>query len=479
MNFEPVFWDGVQQPRGRVDEACCLEQLEIGLPCPAYRFTVEERWTENQQPILRLTVVTEMDDPVQRYIAQHPVFSRDCRPFVLWAVYDALWMLKLVEAGVEEPRVYRIGLQDSRRGGVIRVVICAQAFYEAGGTPLVHLVNYANTHVFDQLAKVSDTNPAGRPSTEWLGETKDRFYRERAEKAVAEKRQQELNLHRRPESGDPLCLFIDESGDIGFGTAAHRYITCGVAIQQAKVEAVRARVREIIVENWRGEPPKELHFSKMPESKFQPVTESLAAVFLEQAEEAVCFAGFNVDFLRYLLRCEAEFNRLKERPIQTNVADLLANPDGHVGRKHLILTTEELITHFGVNSLMSGASLTIVHDRKHRPWMNAALEKGFERSKDTIAAIAEAMYGRKMHPAMQFTVAASESEPCLWLSDWIAWEFGAWLRDEPFSPAFEKVCAKIRFLTYGDSGEKISIERPGGRPLARYPDWPREIATIL
>jgi hypothetical protein len=104
MNFESVFWDGVQQPRGHVDEACRLEQIEAGMPCPAYRFTVEERWTANQQPILRLAVVTEMDDPVQRYISQHPAFSKDFRPFVLWAVYDALWMLKLVEAGIFAPR---------------------------------------------------------------------------------------------------------------------------------------------------------------------------------------------------------------------------------------------------------------------------------------------------------------------------------------------------------------------------------------
>lgn len=479
MNFEQVFWDNVQQPRGRVDEQCHLEQLEGGLPCPAYRFTVEESWTDNRKPLLWITVVTEADEPVQRYIAQHPVFSKDCRPFVLWCVYDALWRLKLAEAGIGKPEVYRIALQDSQRGGTIRVIITAEAFYEAGGTPLVHLVNYANTHVFDMLAKVNDTSPAGGLSPEWIGQTKEKFYRDREKTAVAEKRQQELNLHCRPESGDPLCLFIDESGDIGFGTAAHRYITCGVVIKQAKVEGVRARVREIIGQNWRGDLPNELHFSKIPESKFEPVTQSLASIFLEHADEAVCFAGYNVDFLRYLLRCEAEFNRLQERPIQTNVADLLANPDGHVGRKHLILTTEELITHFGVNSVMSGADLTILHDRKHRPWMNAALEKEFERSKDSIAVIAEAIYGRKMHPQMQFTVAASETEPCLWLSDWIAWELGAWLRDEAFSSAFETVRSRIRFLTYGAHGEKISIVEPGGRIVARYPDWPREIATIL
>ena len=79
---------------------------------------------------------------------------------------------------------------------------------------------------------------------------------------------------------------------------------------------------------------------------------------------------------------------------------------------------------------------------------------------------------------MEFHIIMSELEPCLWLSDWVSWEFGNWIRGGNLSDAFQKVRTKIKFLSFGDAGEKIAIDGPGGEIIGRFPDRPRAIATI-
>jgi hypothetical protein len=253
-----------------------------------------------------------------------------------------------------------------------------------------------------------------------------------------------------------------------------------VIIREPRLDETRSEIRKVIADNWRGSAPAELHFSGIPAAKLAGVTEALAEIFLREVDDAVCMGGINLDFCRHLLRCEAEFNRAKERPIQTNIADLLADKGSHPGRKLLILTSEELITHVGIDSLVRGSSLKVVHDRKHRQWMNEALQKSFDRSQQSIRLVASELYGQELCPSMSFTVAASETDSCLWLSDWIAWEFGAWLRDDrDLSPAFKKVQSRLRFFAFGNAGQKTSFDGPGGHEIARYPDRPREIASIV
>ncbi len=449
------------------------------MPCPSFRLTIEESWSEGKEMIARITATTHLDEEGQRFVAKHPLWSKDCRPFLLWQIYEAFWQLKLMEADFGAPKVFKVGLQDSKRNSLTVVTITAEVFYDGKGSPAIHLPNYANTHIYDQLAKIYETNPDARPSPDWMDQTKERILREHAKAELKITRERELRLRARPVNNDPVTLFIDETGDLGFKSGEHFYINCGVLVKDSRLDATRDAIRNVIASNWRGSVPQELHFSSMPASKFVAVSDALAEIFLREVDDAICLSAINLDFCRYLLRCEAEFNRTQERPIQTNIAELLADENSHPGRKLLILTTEELIAHIGVDCLVAGSNLSVVHDRKHRNWMNQALEKGFERSKSAIQLTSSQIYDHKLCPSMQFNRVPSETEPCLWLSDWVAWEFGAWMRGAKLSAAFEKAKRKIRFLGFGERGKKVQFDGPGGRELASYPDRPREIATIL
>ena len=479
MNLQQVFWSDVQQPRGRVNEQYRFEPLDSDLACPSFRLTIEESWAESGRPLFRVTATTQVNHGARRHVAAHPLWSIDCRPFLLWQIYDAFWHVKLMAAGYGEPKTLTFSLRDQKRDAVTHVTITAEAFYDGGGEPIVALPNYANTHIYDLLAKIYRTNPAARPSPDWIDDTKGRILTNHAEEQAREKRHQEMLLRARPQDGEQRCLYIDESGDLGFKDHSHHYVATGVVIKNSLVEGARDKIRGIIAKHWRGAPPKELHFSKLPAAKLPAVTNDLADIVFEAVDEIVCFASANIDFLRYLLRCEAEHNRNEDHPIQTNIADLLADRDTtHPGRKLLMLITEELIGHVAVDCLISNSNIIITHDKKHREWMEEALRRGFERSKESVALVGEEIYGCRSCPQMEFHIIMSELEPCLWLSDWVSWEFGNWIRGGNLSDAFQKVRTKIKFLSFGDAGEKIAIDGPGGEIIGRFPDRPRAIATI-
>jgi hypothetical protein len=480
MHLEEVFWENVRQPRGEVDEHCSFGPVEPGNNCPSFRLTIEESWSDTKELLAVLTATVSVDEATRSYVANHPLWSKDCRPFLLWEIYESFWRVKLLEAGVGQPNTFVVVLGDSKRQATTKITIAAQAFYQGNGSPVVHLPNYANTHVYDQLAKIYQTNRAAQPSDAWVTQTKERILGQHHEKRLAEQRQQELRLRHRPKDSEQLTLFLDETGDVGFKTGAHYYLSCGVIVRDSHLDAARESARDILSRNWQGTPPSEIHFSKLPSSKFTAVTEQLAQIFLQHVEQGIFLGAINIDFCRYLLRCEAEFNRAKERPIRTNIADLLSDKAAYPGRKLLILHAEEIITHIGIDSLVTGADLNIVHDEKRWPWMNAALETGFERARQSIRLVASELYGQRISPSMTFTTSPSQAEPALWMSDWIAWEFGAWLRDEhELSPAFKSVQSKLRFYSFGNQGQKVSFDGPGGREIARFPDQPREIGAIL
>jgi hypothetical protein len=475
MRLETVYWEGVQQPRGPVTERWQLEQVNIRSR-QGFRFTIEESSAESGKLIVRTIVTVSGDDGIQRYLSKHPVFASEPRPFFLWLIYDVSWKIKMVLAEHGKPRVTNVRM-GAMQGGSIEMTISAEVFYESGGDTLLHLVNYA-AHAFHAVQTVQEKHLDRFPE-QWLAGTRERFYAERAGERQKEKAAQELHLRARVRDQIGRSLYIDESGDLGLEDASHYYISCGVVVKNDRVQTLEQSLKNIIAENWRGSAPKEIHFSQLPDTKFDNVTSALAECFDAHVESAVCFAGENLQFFRHLLRCEAEFNRIRERPIETNIADLIADQDAHPRRKLLIFLAEELISHVGMDCIVAGADLQTVHDRKHKDWANRALEKGFSRSQDAIRQVAAEIFGQQLCPVMSFRVAASETEPCLWLSDWIAYEFGAWLRGGDLSPAFLRVQSRVAFFGFGEAGEKVRFDGPGGNVVAHYPDWPREIRSIL
>ena len=475
---EETFWKGIVQPRGETNARCRFQPMESGKPCPIFKLTIEENWSIDAEPMSKLTVIISVDDNGQNFVSRHPVWSKDCRPFLLWQIYEAFWSLKFAEAGFGAAKMTEINHHDSRLNVTTTILIAAEVFFPSG-SPVISVVNYANTHIYDQLKAIYKQHPEAAPSSEWITSTTSEIVKQDALRKLASEREVELARHSRRPPTAAITLFVDEAGDLGFKEPGHYYLNFGVLIKDENLELARKMLTGLLVKHWTGIAPKEIHFGKLPEAKRDAIMADLVLVFQQCVEQASCFAMHNLDFLRHLLRCEAEFNRGEEVPSTTNIADLLASPDGNAGRKLLILSTEELISHIGIEWLADAFKFSIVHDHKRSSWMNDALQKGFVAAKSTITSYEAELYGEGKSPAMHFSTSHSELEPCLWLSDWLAWEFGNWLRGGDLSSAFEKIRDKIKFYGYGVDGIKVVFDGPGGAELGKFPDRPRKITQIV
>jgi hypothetical protein len=73
----------------------------------------------------------------------------------------------------------------------------------------------------------------------------------------------------------------------------------------------------------------------------------------------------------------------------------LADTPTALARVTLILILEELLIHLSTETVDFGTAMEIHHDRKHRSWMNDALEMAFERSEVGISSHLVEQYGRE------------------------------------------------------------------------------------
>jgi hypothetical protein len=275
-----------------------------------------------------------------------------------------------------------------------------------------------------------------------------------------------------------MAAFIDESGDIGLKKPGSLYITTATVFDSRDLPAVRTELRQIITDNWDGTQPDELHFSKIPKSKRPAVLSALASCLADHHGRVVVSTGQKDNFLTHLLRCEAEHRRDEETPIITHWPDVLVDTNGQTGRMMLMLLVEDLIAHVGAQALHEGASLAVCHDRKHKEWMNDALSEGFERSRSTIPHIAEVIYGKALCPQLSFKLEHSPAEPCLWLSDWVAWEAGRWARGKALSSAFQDCVTLMTFLHFDDIGRRVQTRELGGAVINYFPDYSRDIQSL-
>jgi hypothetical protein len=476
MKLEEVYWADVKQVRGVTDEFCSMDGELRPDGFPIYRVTIEEKFPSGR-PYAKTTFSVTFDQIVARHIQNHPIFKLDCRPFILWSVRETIWQLKLVKAKFGEPTVIPTTLQ-TEQGGKIDVAVKAEVFIETQGTTLIHIVNYANTHLLDQMGEIFKQSPESRPSKQYVESKKSEFYDRLAADEAQTRRFQTRNLKNRKVIGGKYTVFIDESGDIGFRDSTTEYVCSAFMVEHRKLKEFSDSLNSGIASVWKNTRPNELHFAAIPESKLAPALKVVEDCFSRFGVETLGYIIRKQDFFLNLLRGEAETRRREEHPIVTNIADKLADPDGHVGRKFLAVIVEEIVAHIGVDAVDHGFELRFVHDRKHRSWMNKALETGFERGSKSLGVYSSLTYGQDLVPEMQFTIADSGQAPGLWVSDWLCWEIGRWLRGAAWSPQFEKAVSRIKFLCFDRLGKKHLIERPGGKKVQDFPDWPRVIEDI-
>lgn len=480
MELSEVFWNGVTQPVGDLYERCFFRPLNQDSVCPDFEFSVTVEDGRTSTAINRVVIVTRIDEGVRRHIRSHPLWSKDCRPFILMNIQELMWSLKLLRTEFGNPSKKEIGFS-FKQGGILYFDITAEVFVDFGGSHIVQLINYANTHVLDQLKAVYEDHPAATPSDQYVETFKQNFFREQRNKKIEEKRKQKLRLktrQRKQVKPVPNSVFVDESGDIGFQSTGQPYIINAYVVPSVATTALRQELTGIIAKHWSANPPRELHFNKVPESKIVGVIADIAKSFQSYPGTCICYLGEKGGFLSYLLRCEAENRKLLEKPIITNWAYTLNESSSVAGRAMLILFLEEVLTQIAVETVDLQSPMEIYHDRKHRNWMNEALEIGFRRSDAAIDSYSLEAYGKRLPLFRKFKVIDSSAEPCLWVSDWICWELSNWVKGQKWSNEFESCLGKIQFITFNDLGKKILIEKPSGRVIGDFPDWPREVGSI-
>jgi len=395
---------------------------------------------------------------------------------MLQFIYAAFWRLKTIDAGFREPHIKEVYINDAASGSTAHLLIASEVFFDTG-SPVVLLANYANVHLVDQLDACIEEGWLQTPLSDYMD--KVRWLR-----GVWLAGSNSIDKQFEPQSGSTeapkVSLFIDETGDLGFRKPGHFYAIFGVAIADSRLELLREKLRAILAEFWPGPTqPKEMHFSKVREPKREQLIEKISRIFREFVECGNCFVTPNFAFLFHLIRAEVEHFRDEERPSKTVIADLLASPDGHVGNRLLMLATEDLISTMIIENLLSATNVSVIHDRKRSEWMNEAIRDGYSAALDNVATFLQVTKSTLSPPITSFSIFDSESEPCIWLCDWLGWELGAWLRgDREFSSHFLEAIEKVRFFTFSEFGERVQFDYPGGIALKRYPDRPREITKL-
>jgi len=472
--LESVFWDDVLQPRGEISERCSFSLLPGDGPTGG--LTIEEASYESGDLLQRIRVVIEFDAEGKDFIRSHPIWSHAPKPFMLQFMYAAFWRLKTIDAGFGEPHIEELYSNDSSSGATAHLLIASEVFFETG-SPVILLANYANVHLVEQLDACIEEGGLQTPLATYM--EKVNWLRGLLLAAPAP-----IDSQFEQRTGSigtsSASLFIDETGDLGFRKPEHYYAIFGIVVSDHNLEPLRDRLRSILARHWQGNtPPREIHLAKVREPMRGGLIEDIGKVFLEFVECGNCFVTPNLAFLFHLIRAEIEYFRDAERPSRTVIADLLASPDGHVGNRLLMLATEDLISTSLIEDLLLVAEVRIVHDRKQSTWMNEAITDGYGAAVENVATFVQNTASAPGPPATSFSIVDSESEPCLWLCDWLSWELGAWLRDErPFSQHFLNAIQKVRFFTFDENGERVQFDYPGGKELRRYPDRPREISQL-
>lgn len=162
-DYREVFWKGVTQIDVDIYEECLFIPIPSDPEYPEFEFRVSSKNGNTGEVVSRLSIRVRADAEIWNYIQKHPLWHKDPRPLLLVTIYDLLWRIKLAPTHVGEPfkRSFALG---AIQGGMIYAEIVAEVFVDFGGVHVIHLANYANTHVLDQLEAVYKQNPEARPS---------------------------------------------------------------------------------------------------------------------------------------------------------------------------------------------------------------------------------------------------------------------------------------------------------------------------
>ena len=423
-----------------------------------------------QTVLKRARFFVRADESTARWIRSHPTFSRGCWPLGIFVLHDWMWQKKFID--VETKEVVEGGVFDPRVG---TTYIRAELENFEDGVWLAPLVNIANTHLYDQLRQFYLYCPQAKTAPERIPQivANEKAKREEKHRAAELARFQRQHLLKKPMRN--VRVFIDESGDVGFREIDNVYVLAPVIVPDERYVQVSNAINNLRAKHWAQPPPAEIHMSKISEHRRSAIKADMAAIIRENDVTVLGCTIMKRAFLKHLFRCHVASRYREEYPLDLTWHDLIENRDYYLQANTLATTVELVVAHVALDFLTSGTSAVFTHDRKHRDWMNDALDLGFGRGVTEARNLSKAYFGLDVAPTLSFTVADSASEPCLWLSDWISNELRNWSHNIPFSPELESIKCCMSFLGFRDDGVKCASKDIGGVADQEFPDMPRAL----
>jgi hypothetical protein len=412
----------------------------------------------------------QADARVQAYLDDHPTFSKDAWPFGLVTLGEWMWGIKYLE--VDAKRHYEGVVIDAHTGGQVK--IDANFCRVDGQGWFVPLVNWANTHIPDQLAARFAENSAAVPDPPRIpilrAEAAERRHSQEISRLYRQIRNRTLLIRSSPD----LNVFVDESGDTGLRKRVTPYSFSAVIVEATQVGALQAELKSAL-SLWGHTSPREIHFTKVPARFREAVATTFARAVLDRVSSVHCYIFEKWGFLKHLLRNHAEARRAEEFPCDLLWEELISDPQYAAQAAMLAKSAERVVIDLGFELVQTGSAGSVIHDRKHIPWMNRALEEGFKVGRERPVRLAREAFGDVSTPPCTFALADSALEPILWLPDWISHELGAWTAGGELSPAFKQILPKLSCCGFDELGRMGRAPCPGAEVEYIFPDLSIEL----
>ena len=459
MSDQKRFWEGLVYPEGPINEECSFAKIDDEHGFYEHCLTIKSFYSDSQELISELEVIVFVNEECIDYIKRKSIYCESSL-FLLARIRDMFLREKMVAAEYNSSKEYKFAEKDKHSNAIIYFIVNAKVYFSTGN-PTILIANYANTHIKDQINIRIDqfiSKYKFSPLREKL--IKQFYYETNVENQLKFKQEQEKALKNLEESSCAKHIYIDETGDLSQKNEDSFYAICSVILDAEKILSVREDLLKIQKKYW-PQSPNKIHFTKLANPQRRNKLEKVAKEFLNVLKKNLGKSTImiipNIYFLKYLLRCESDMNSNEERPISTDFSILLSKEKNGVNNKILEISIEEIISHLILCSLKKGISYNIIHDRKNKPWMNDALKFGFEHSREYLCEITSNIYGLSIVPEMNFQTIPSKEEPCLWLSDWLAWEIGNLLRGGTATDAFIGAQDIIEdIIVYDEEGKKTN-----------------------
>jgi hypothetical protein len=451
-------------------EECSSSRRHAELDILDHQLTIDFYDDSRQQLIAEASFEVKADADTQSYISSHPTYCKNAWVVGLFALYDWMWATKILE--VRGERIVEAGYLDPQRG---LTSIKARFSKVDGDSWLVPLANFANTHIQDQLRALYEEHPEALPDGARLPSIFAELVKRNRERTAEALLKQATNRSQfLSKNGPALTVIVDEAGDPGLRKQDSLYCLSALIIESANLTAMRAEVKKIL-DLWPN-PPAEIHFTKVSQRLQNLVSQRLAAAAQTHARSIRCYAFNKWNFLKHLMRNHIEARRDEETPLNIIWTDLIN--DGRYASQAALLakSTERIVVDLALEVCGTDVPSDLIHDRKHRRWMNSALESGFRSGQRISENEAKDFFGVAVPQKWTFSLINSKTEPLLWVSDWISHELLGWFEGHKFSPAFESLRGKLVFSGIEDDlGQMGEASWPGESTSFIYPDIPVEL----